>query len=96
MPTQDLLTVETRARFTIERDKDSRMIANVSINFGPSFEQRLYLGWVSDTTSCAASGLGRDSIPQFIIDRARTIFEPPKEPEPVAPTRFERILESNG
>lgn len=95
MPEPRTKTIETRARFTIERDNESPswMVANVFIDFGPSFEQRLCLGWVSDVTSSPAQGLGRDAIPPYIIDQARTLFEEVKEPDPdlPRPTRFERI-----
>lgn len=93
--------VPTNARIVIKQEEGSWAVANLAVEFGPNFEQRVNIGWVSDVTSQAESfvGLrnqsGQDEprerrIHPIIIQEARSILNE-KEEEVHALTRFERI-----
>jgi hypothetical protein len=90
--------VPTNARITIEQEEGSWAVAGLHIEFGPNFEQRVNIGWVSDVTSQAESFVGLQSgqdepsecqLHPVLIQEARSILN--EEEDVPALTRFERI-----
>jgi hypothetical protein len=93
-------TVPTNARIIINQEWGSWACASLFVEFGPNFEQRICLGWVSDVTSQAESfvGIRNQSGPpeprichlhESLIKEARKVINDEEEVE--ALTRFERI-----
>ena len=92
--------IQTNARIIINQEEGSWAVASLVIEFGPNFEQRINLGWVSDRTSQAESYVGirnleglpeprRCSLHQVLINEAREVINDTEE-VPVL-TRFERV-----
>jgi hypothetical protein len=95
--------VQANARIIIKQEKGSWAVASIFLEFGPNFEQKITLGWVSDVTSFAENYVGlwnqedQEDQEEFrtsqlhpsIIQEAREVLSDTEEVEVL--TRFERI-----
>lgn len=92
--------VQANARIIIKQEKGSWAVASIFLEFGPNFEQKITLGWVSDVTSFAENyvGLWNQEDPEefrtsqlhpSIIQEAREVLSDTEEVKVL--TRFERI-----
>lgn len=88
------VTIEYHCRILAVINESNRNIAEVYLEYGPEFKSRLCLGWVSDDNSCPSNGLGRDALPETLVDQVRQNLTEPIVDSTLRPTRFEHILSS--